>query len=144
MKKELDAACGLDETHQAMYDIAYAFPNDIRRVMGRPLGYPVNHDWSRTGLSIVEPLTTEDLRRLKEFKRGTSNQCGHTDGLMDKENVGIEWVSMLAPISGVAHLLYWPCSHLLTDRIVELTYRDPSCAKLVDKNGNRDVIKAFF
>ncbi len=144
MKKELDAACGLDEAHQAMYDIAYAFPNDIRRVMDRPLGCPVNHDWSRTGLSIVEPLTAEDVRRLNSFKKGTSNQCGHTDGLLDKKNAGIEWVSMLAPISGVAHLRYWPRSHLLTDRIVELTYRDPSCSKLVNKDVNGDVIKALL
>lgn len=144
MKKELDAACGLDVPHQAMYDIAYAFPNDIRRVMDRPLGCPVNHDCSRTVLSIVESLTTEEVRRLKEFKRGTLNQCGHTDSLLDKENVGIQWVSMLAPISGVAHLRYWPRSHLLTDRIVELTYRNPSCDKLVNKNENGDVIKALL
>ena len=121
-----------------------AFTNDIRRAIDRPLGCPVNHDWSRTGLSIVEPLTTKDVRRLEEVKGGTFNQCGHTDGLVDKENAGIQWVSMLAPISGVAHLLYWPRSHLLTDRIVELMYGDPSCDKLVNKNQNEDVIKALL
>jgi len=50
MKKELDAACCLNEAHQAMYNIAYAFPNSISRVMDRPLGCPVNPQWSRMWL----------------------------------------------------------------------------------------------
>jgi len=115
-KRELDEILKASQNHAHMYDVAYAFPNNLREVMGQPGNGALPHNPNSTGQSVVE-----GVGRGSGLKKGTSNQVGHTDGLLYTADAAIPWVSMLMPISETAWLRYWPYSHYLTLRILELT-----------------------
>jgi hypothetical protein len=120
------------------YEVAFAYPHEITRILGRPETGPTNHNPLRTGLSVAEPYTWEKHEKRLFIKQGTSNQCGHIDGLLTDEEA--TWVSMIAPISRQAFLRYWPQSHLLTERMLYLTYKDPVYKKYSKQKFNDEII----